>query len=207
MIKQIPINGYDRNFSYFIVGDSGFCAVVDPGDVDLLERVMAEEGLVIGMILLTHSHHDHVEGVKRLAADYSVPVYMHENARIRVDVGGGVVSCVSDGDVLDVGGIEVQVMYTPGHIDDAVCFHGDGWVITGDTLFVEGCGRADLQGSDVKDLWKSLQKLKNLPESTKVYPGHDYGSKPVSTIRWEKKHNKYLLCKDFEEFRGKRVGY
>lgn len=215
MIKQIPIRGYDRNFSYFIVGDSGFCVVVDPGDVERLEEVMREDGLKLGGILVTHSHHDHVEGVAVLASKYGVPVYMHSEAVRRVDVGGGEVRLVKEGEGLSVGsgdgggGVVIEVMETPGHIDDAVCYfcRDEGWVVTGDTLFVEGCGRADFPDSNVEDLWRSLGRLRELPDAVKVYPGHDYGSKPVSTIGWEKAHNKYLLCKDFEEFRRKRLGY
>ena len=76
----------------------------------------------------------------------------------------------------------------------------------GDTLFVGACGRADLEGSNAGDLYESLQKLAKLPGETKVYPGHDYGEKPISTIAWEKEHNKYLLCKTFKEFRTLRLG-
>ena len=70
---------------------------------------------------------------------------------------------------------------------------------------MEGCGRADLSGSDVEELYDSLERIKELPDETEVYPGHDYGSKPVSTLAWEKKHNKYFLCKDFEEFEKLRM--
>ena len=165
------------------------------------------------MILLTHSHFDHVEGVKTFTQKYKIPVYMHMNARGRVKVQQEHERYVNDGDTILVGKLEVGVIHTPGHIDDSVCYfisakqEADGIpkLITGDTLFVEGCGRADFPGSSVKDLYNSLERLKRLPEQTLVYPGHDYGSKPVSDIASEKKHNKYFLCKSFEEFKTKRM--
>lgn len=210
MIRQIPINGFDSNFSYF-VSDRGKVAVVDPGDVDHLIYEIEEGGFEVSAIWLTHSHFDHTSGVREMVNRFAVPVYMHKNARGRVEIEDEMTVFLQDGDKLKVGGLRFNVLWTPGHIDDAVCFYREpgegepGALISGDTLFVEGCGRADLANSDVEDLWRSLCRLKALPDSVKVYPGHDYGSKHVSDIAWEKAHNKFLKCKSLEEFRKIRL--
>lgn len=215
MIKQVHTDVYDDNFSYFVIDrKSKNALVVDPGDLDSLDHIIAQDGLNLKGVLVTHSHHDHVGGVNDMVKRYGIPVYMHKYAAGRVMVPQEAVVEIDEGEKIKVGDIELRVLWTPGHIDDAVCYYieaaksddGEPKIITGDTLFVEGCGRADLEGSDVEDLYKSLVRLKKLPAETKVYPGHHYGSKKVSTIAWEKARNQYLKCKSFEEFRKLRMG-
>ena len=144
-----------------------------------------------------------------LVEKYKIPVYFHKNAMPKIGVEAGLARTVDDEDVIEMDGVKILVMHTPGHIDDAVCYYISGEnsddkipkLITGDTLFVEACGRADLNGSNVEDLYKSLQRIKKLSDETEVYPGHDYGSIPISTIAHEKKHNRFLRCANVEEFR------
>ena len=109
---------------------------------------------------------------------------------------------IKGGEKIKLEDIFVDVIDTPGHIDDAVCFYlkEDKALLTGDTVFVEGCGRADLEFSNVEDLFKSLQKIKKLPDDTKIFPGHDYGKKPWSTIKDEKKNNPYFKVKTLDDF-------
>lgn len=213
-IIQIAIRGFDRNFSYFVHdGQSRDIAIVDPGDLERLEELIAAAGWRPKAIWLTHSHYDHIQGVAPLVARYDIPVYLHEAAADRIDVPLAKMVKLRDGDKIGIGSLSGTILATPGHIDDAICFYfpetatsdGKPKVITGDTLFIEGCGRADLEDSNVEDLWASLRRLADLPAQTEVYPGHDYGSKPVSTIAWELAHNKYLLCADFVEFRSLRL--
>lgn len=208
MIKQIAIRGYDKNFSYFVVGSGGQVAIVDPGDVEMLESELEKDALTPAMILITHSHHDHVGGVAELVAKYQLPIYMHARAEGRVELGGGEARYVGDGDVIELDGVKIEVMYTPGHINDAVCYLVDKEaLLTGDTLFVEGCGRADFAESDAaEELWVSLKRIRSLNEEVLIYPGHDYGSSVISKVGWEKTANKYLLCQTFEEFRNLRMG-
>lgn len=209
MVRQIAINGYDNNFSYFVSdGLREDIAIVDPGNVPLLLAYIEQDSLIPKMILLTHSHHDHVEGVAELIMRYALPLYMHENAKGRVNISDDMGVFLRDNDEIKIGDLKISVIHTPGHIDDAVCYYidedeaSDGVpkLITGDTLFVEACGRADLEYSNVEDLYKSLQKIKALPDNTEIYPGHDYGPKPVSTLAWEKKHNQYIMCKSLTDF-------
>lgn len=211
MIRQIPIRGFDNNFSY-IVGDgkSKHVAVVDPGDMPRLMEEIEIKELESKMVFLTHSHFDHQEGVADFVERFGIPVYMHKNAKGRVDVHDDMSIFLEEGDEIKVGDLVIKVIHTPGHIDDAICYYmedEDGpALITGDTLFVEGCGRADLKGSDVKKLYESLERIKTLPDKTRIFSGHDYGSKPFSDIAWEKKHNRYMKCKTFKEFQELRMG-
>lgn len=203
MIRQIHVGGFDDNFSYFIEeDDSKRAAIVDPSNVKILEVEIQQELLHPKMILLTHSHFDHTEGVDELVKKLGIPVYMHENARGRVDVPDEMSVYLKDGETIKIGNLHIEVIHTPGHIDDAVCFYIKEFksLLTGDTVFVEGCGRADLEYSNVEDLFKSLQKIKKLPDDTKVFPGHDYGKRISSTIKDEKKNNPYFKAESLDDF-------
>ncbi len=203
MIIQLAVNGFDENFSYFIYDKANKeLGIVDPVNISYLENELKKTGTIPKILLLTHSHFDHVEGVSELIKKYQIPVYMHKNAKDRVLVDEKFKIFVDDEDEIKLGDIKIQVLWTPGHIDDAVCYYieEENALITGDTLFIGKCGRTDLQHSNVIDLYKSLQKLKNLPNSTIIYPGHDYGYAPFSTMKKERKANKYLLCENLENF-------
>ncbi len=210
MIEQILIRGFDNNFSYFIWdGKNKDIAIVDPGDADNLIAEINVGGWIPKMILITHSHFDHIEGIGRLVEEYGIPVYMHLKAIGKIEFDKNIEAIlVGDGDVINIGEMAVRVLYTPGHIDDAVCYYIDGEnaldgvprLVTGDTLFIGSCGRADLETSNVMDLFKSLERLKSLDDETLIYSGHDYGSKPVSTIGAEKKYNKFLKPDSLEDF-------
>jgi glyoxylase-like metal-dependent hydrolase (beta-lactamase superfamily II) len=100
----------------------------------------------------------------------------------------------------------VRALPTPGHTVAGTSYLVEEAVITGDTLFIGGCGRTDFPGGNPRVLWKSLQTLAALPEETRVYPGHAYGQTPTSTIGWEKSTNPYLLCKSEDEFVALRTG-
>lgn len=211
-VVQVPVGGYDDNFSYIVYDEeSRNAAVVDPaGDLDRVLLKVDELDLDLVGVLITHTHHDHFERLDELQRTYAIPVHVHEKGKKRVMSPSPIYS-MRDKETLTLGAHQLTVMYTPGHIDDAVCFYIDGKdaedgipkVITGDTLFIEGCGRTNSE--DVRFLFNSLIRLKALPPETEVYPGHDYGSVPVSTIGDEKKHNKYLLAEDFESFRKMRL--
>lgn len=211
MIEQIAVGGLDDNFSY-VIHDGEVAAIVDPsGDIEKVFAVIDTHALKVNAVLLTHSHHDHHDRLASCLEKYDVPVYAHSDAKDRI----GEVSefrAVSDGDIIAVGELELHVLHTPGHISDAVCLYvdataGDGIprLITGDTLFVEGCGRVWSE-EGAEEIYQSLQRLMKLPDETKIFPGHDYGSKPVSTISWEKEHNRFFLAKNLEDFKKERLG-
>ena len=107
---------------------------------------------------------------------------------------------MKDNDEIKVGSIKIKVICTPGHTPCAICLLVENKLITGDTLFVNAIGRTDLAGGDSVKLFESLQKLKKLDDDVEVYPGHDYGKIPFSTIGGEKKANPYFMCSTKEQF-------
>lgn len=198
--------GPGRNWSY-IVGcpRTRRAALVDPAwETDRILRRAADEGLAVEAIWITHEHHDHVEGVAEAKRRTGARVFAHEIAARRLGRGAGGIEVDAtwrEGDVARVGEVAFEVWHTPGHAPGHVSLVGHGAVLCGDVLFAdEGCGRADLEGSDPVALWASLRRLAALPDSTAVYCGHHYGVRDVTDIGYEKAHNPYLLCGDLDEF-------
>jgi glyoxylase-like metal-dependent hydrolase (beta-lactamase superfamily II) len=111
---------------------------------------------------------------------------------------------VEDNDEVQVGNVGVKIIHTPGHTPEGICLLIDGRkLVTGDTLFIGDCGRTDLPGGSSKKLFGSIEnKLKTLDASVEVYPGHDYGDRPFSTIGEEKKNNPAMKCENVEEFKA-----
>jgi glyoxylase-like metal-dependent hydrolase (beta-lactamase superfamily II) len=204
--EQVPIGGYDKNFNYFLGRDSSLVCVVDPVEIDNLMRIAQNIGVgSICAVLITHSHHDHISGTPELNARLGgIPVYIHESGAKELNVPCKV---VNDGDLIHEAGLKIKVHHTPGHRFDSVLYEVDDNLITGDTLFVDCCGRCDLPGSDVNAMYKSLyETLPKLKKSLKVWPGHDYGKTPSSTLEKEFLTNSYLNCAGKEEFIALRMG-
>ena len=195
-----------QNFIY-IIGDekSKDAAIVDAGwEIDKLIGVANKEKLKIKKIILTHSHYDHVQKADELASKTNADVYFHElefdqlkkiikNPNIKLHK-------LKNNDEIKVGSIKIKVIHTPGHTPGAICLLFENKLITGDTLFVNAVGRTDLAGGDSIKLFESLQKLKKLDDDIEVYPGHDYGEIPFSTIGNENKNNPYFKCESKEQF-------
>ena len=196
IFRQVPVGTF-QNFSY-IIGDeeTKSAALVDPAwEVDNLLAICEGLSLKVTRVINTHSHHDHVEGNEAVAICTGAKVVMHEKSPVRKDI------AVKDGDVIEVGSLKVKVIYTPGHCPDHICLLVDGKLLTGDTLFVGECGRTDLAGGNPADMYASLmKKILPLDDSIEVYPGHDYGNKPSSTIGYERKNNYTLKPRSQEEF-------
>jgi hydroxyacylglutathione hydrolase len=181
-------------------------AIVDPAwEADRLLRETDARGLRVTKVLVTHTHEDHIEGVAEVVrrTGAQVVVSPREAAALAQE---GVTAVVEAVDRLDVaiGRRGVRVLDTPGHTVGGTCFLADGFIVTGDLLFVGGCGRSDFPGGDTRAMWHSLQRLMALPEETRVYPGHDYGPTPTATLAHEIRENPYLRCQTFEEFRARR---
>ena len=195
MIKQIPI-GPMMNFAYLVGDDEAkLCAVVDPAwDATALAREAKNAGWRIEKILITHSHYDHANALEALHALTGAEIFAHKADA--PDLPGGLgINETSDGTTIPVGSLTVKCMHTPGHTRGSQCFIVDGAIITGDTLFVDNCGRVDLPESSPKDMLVSMKKLSELPATTVVYPGHDYGPSPTSTIGEQQKSNPYLCAR------------
>ena len=203
IFEQIPV-GQMQNFSYLIGDeDSKEAAIVDPGwEVDKIINTASRYDLGIKFILITHSHYDHVDGVKEMVNATDASVYVHEKDKGEV-ISRGIkeIEPLKDGAEINIGKIKVKVLHTPGHSPGSVCYLLDNKMITGDMLFVEGIGRIDLPGGDIESMYNSLQRLKELDEKIEVYPGHDYGSRKSSTIAYEKKNNPYMKASKEEFFR------
>jgi glyoxylase-like metal-dependent hydrolase (beta-lactamase superfamily II) len=187
IIKQLDI-GYMDNFCY-IVGceKSRKALVIDPGhDVDRIVSAAEKQGLEIEAIVNTHAHGDHTAGNAELKSRTGAKIIIHA-----LDAAGYPKADVflKDEKTLQLGEITFDVIHTPGHTPGGICLHTQGNLFTGDTLFVGDSGRTDLPGGDRPTLGKSIRRLMQLPDDTIIWPGHDYGPTPTSTIGWEKRHN------------------
>lgn len=212
-IHQVAVRGFDNNFSYIIADAVTRQAyVVDPnGDFVEVTKQVADHCYTIIGLLLTHTHFDHIDQLALAVGKYHAPIYVYESSVTELAEYEDV-RALHDGMKLPLGSGTIEVLHTPGHTDDSVCFYitdeqsedSVPRVITGDTLFVGGCGRTSEQR--VKDLYESLAELAALPNETIVLPGHDYGDNPTSTIGREKMYNKYCLVKNFNEFVKLRLG-
>ncbi|RAP33117.1 hypothetical protein DID77_03615 [Candidatus Marinamargulisbacteria bacterium SCGC AG-439-L15] len=207
-IYQYQLGPMD-NFLYILVDDATkLAAVVDPAwDVSFLCKELDRLGCVLDKVLLTHGHHDHINGLNDLLSTHAVPVYLskYESGALTPEV-PSLIGC-DDNDDIPLGDSLIKVMHTPGHSPGCQCFLVGNDLISGDTLFINGCGRADLGGSDPHALYQSLERLKKLPDDTTVYPGHDYGDRPVDTIGEQKTTNPYLLAETEKVFLRKRMGF
>ncbi|MDH5482459.1 MAG: hydroxyacylglutathione hydrolase family protein [Candidatus Bathyarchaeota archaeon] len=193
--KQIKHRG--DNFSYVIANEnSREAVVVDPSsNADVIIRLLKDQKFNLKYIINTHGHGDHTAGNEDLRSSFSAKIVAHELARINKDIS------VNDGDIIELGKIAVRVIHTPGHTSDGICLLVDGKLLTGDTLFVGECGRTDLSGGNSEDMYNSLfKKLMKLDDDVEVYPGHDYGPRPYSTIGLERRTNYTLEKRTLEEF-------
>ena len=190
--------GQMANFGY-LIADPGAkrAAVVDPSfDARILQKVAGENGFTIDLIFNTHHHPDHVFDNERLANETGGKVAAHKLSRVRKDV------ILEDGAILQLGDLGIKVVHTPGHSPDSCCFIVGGHVFTGDCLFVGDCGRVDLPGSDVEQMYDSLfQRVRKMDEDLIVCPGHHYGPTPTSTIGHEKRTNYVLQPRTLSEFK------
>ena len=197
-VVQLEV-GQMANFTYIIADDENkVAAIVDPSwDLDKIYETLDKNKWHVEMIINTHNHFDHVIGNEQVASRTGAPIVQHERSTLK----GKHVS-VSDGETVKLGQIKIKVLHTPGHSKESICLLINGkFVLTGDTLFVEDCGRVDLAGGDVNEMYDSLyNKVSLLDETLIVYPGHNYGTSTWSTIAKVKKSNRALLSRSRQEF-------
>jgi glyoxylase-like metal-dependent hydrolase (beta-lactamase superfamily II) len=196
IVKQIPV-GSMANFTYVIAEEkSKLAAVIDPSwDLEKVLDALKKQDLKLQYIINTHTHFDHVLGNEQLAALTGAQIIMHKNSKLDKNI------VVDDNDTIKLGDLSINILYTPGHSKDSICLFVENKLFTGDTLFVGNCGRVDLPGGSASELYDSLfGKLVKLDDRIEIYPGHDYGSKPVSSIGDEKKTNYVLKPRTKEEF-------
>jgi len=214
-LRQAQI-GPMANFVY-LIGDpvTRAAAVVDPAwEVAQILDLAAADGYRIEHILITHYHPDHlggdlfghkIQGTADLLNRIKAKVYLHKDEA----AGAKQVAGLSDsdlvkmdsGDTIKLGAREISFIHTPGHTPGSQCFLVEGNLVSGDTLFVNSCGRVDLPGSDPEQMYYSLnQTLRNLDDATVVYPGHAYAPESSTTIGAQKRSNIYMRFGSVDEF-------
>lgn len=206
-----PLAGQMVNFVYAI-GDrtTGECVLVDPAyAVDELIQILDSDGMKLTGVLATHYHPDHIggqmmghriDGIARLLERVDVPIHVNRLEAPWVErtsgVGGDSLQLHDGGDVVSVGHVDIECLHTPGHTPGSQCFCVRGALVSGDTLFLDGCGRTDLPGSDAEAMFDSLRLLDSLPDQTVVFPGHRYSPAPAEALSDVRRHNFVLKPTD-----------
>lgn len=206
-VKQI-YSSRMANFAY-LFGDpeSKTAGVIDPSfDPEKILDEAEKNGYRITHVINTHGHSDHVSGNAAILEATKADLLIHEadanqvtkllnRALSRVMGGKGsprATRRLKDNDVIHIGETALTVIHTPGHTPGSICLYAPGHLFTGDTLFVGAVGRTDLPGGSMRQLLASIrEKLYVLPDDTRVWPGHDYGNRPDSTIAYEKANNPF----------------
>jgi len=193
ILEQISVGG-DRNFAY-VLGADGVGAVIDPSyDPDRVVDRAEALGLVVRYVINTHGHTDHTNGNERALARTDAIHVAHPGGGLTPTLAAG------HGDTLDLGGFGVTLLETPGHSPDSIVVVAGDAAITGDTLFVGKVGGTRTE-ADGRAQYRSLHEvLLALPDETRVFPGHDVGVRPSSTIGDERRTNPFLLQPDVDAF-------
>lgn len=199
-----------ENFVYLIHDHaSGRAAVVDPAwDVPEVLALAEREGVTITDILLTHSHHDHINGIEDVLARYDAQLHL---MKAEAQFWGHCLDLPTlhhGGDRIRLGETEITALHTPGHTPGSACYQVGDQLITGDTLFVFGCGRCDLSGGDPEQMFVTLKDMaEHFPEKTLILPGHNYAEKATSTMGEQIEGNPFMHFDTPESFTHYRMHY
>lgn len=200
IIKKLVVGSLENNC--YIIADekTNESFITDPGDEpDRILDLIHKNNLTIKYIICTHAHFDHVAAIPEIKEETKARIVLHSDdlnmyrsTKNQAAAWGYEIDplpepdiFVSEGDIMEVGGLKFVVLHTPGHTQGSICLYGEGIVITGDTLFAGSVGRTDLPGGDISKLIKSFKRLMSLPDEVKVLTGHG----PESTIKKEKIDN------------------
>ena len=210
--KQLEI-GPMQNYVYLIGStETHKVAVVDAAwEIDTILKIAKQDEMEITHAFVTHTHPDHVgggfagmeiAGVTELLEKCKAKVVVHKaEAEFLKGLSASDLIKTDSGDKIDVGGIEIELMHTPGHTPGSQCFLFDGRVVSGDTMFIDACGRVDFPGGNAEQMYYSLtQKLMALPDETILFPGHNYAPLKQATIGEQKKTNPYLKFSSLKQF-------
>lgn len=192
-----------ENFVYIIEDvRSRRAAVVDPAwDVDKVIEFAQRQQLAITDILLTHSHHDHINGIARVLEHSDAQLHLLKAEATFWGQHLDLPTLHHGGDVIELGDTDIRLLHTPGHTPGSACFHLGDELITGDTMFVFGCGRCDLAGGDPEQMYHTLKRLRqDLPSATLIHPGHNYATKPTSTLEEQVQGNPFMHFDDVAQF-------
>ncbi|MBW2107086.1 MAG: MBL fold metallo-hydrolase [Deltaproteobacteria bacterium] len=208
IIEQIKV-GFMEVFCYLLgCKKTGLGLVIDPaGDEDRIVDTARRAGIRIESVVNTHGHPDHTCGNARIVALTGAKIYMHalDNQFFSTPEGQSLGAQmgfapsppadveVTDGDAIGFGQKALEVIHTPGHTPGGICLHVDNHLFTGDTLFVGAVGRTDFPGGSMETLLESIRtRILTLPDDTIIWPGHDYGGRPSSTVAYERHNNPYI---------------
>ena len=217
-----PVATGMENFVY-LVGDRvrRECVVIDPAwDVAGILACAQADGMTVVGALVTHWHPDHVggpmfghdvQGLSTLLALHPCPIYVHradaDLTRMLTGVSASDLTLVDSGHTVRAGEVEIECLHTPGHTAGSQCFRCGSALIAGDTLFLQGCGRLDLPGASVDEMWHTLNtRLATLPSDTVLYPGHDYGHRPSAPMGEVRRDNPVFAVPTLEDWRRLRGG-
>ncbi len=196
------------NFVYILQEtQSGQALVVDPAwSFPQIQECLDQEGLTLSGVYLTHTHHDHLNALSELLKYMEVPVYVSEKAA-STGLPAHLSRPCDDDELIMLGDIEMRSYLTPGHSPCGQCLSVNDLLITGDTIFIDGCGRCDLTGSEPKAMFDSLQSLKSrIDASSMIYCGHNYGPSPRDTFANQCQRNRFLNTHNLAEFLSRRMG-
>ena len=192
-----------ENFVYLLVDENTkSAAVVDPAwEVDKIVTAAKNLNVTITDVLLTHSHHDHINGLAELLNHYDAQTHILKS---EADFWGEDINKPQihhGGDTITLGKTEIEVMHTPGHTPGSACYRTGDDLITGDTLFVFGCGRCDLHGGDPEQMHNTLKHIRDdLPNSIIIHPGHNYSVQKTSTLGEETEGNPFMHFTEVDQF-------
>ncbi len=208
VLKRFDV-GPMQNVCYMIGDEKTKQALVlDPAwQPDTIIKTVDENGFKLSGLLVSHAHYDHTNAIETLLSKFDVPVYAQKEEIAYAKSGTSIVNelgktakGMSDGDVLELGETKLRLIHTPGHTPGSQCIEVNGALLTGDTLFIGGCGRSDLPGGNPELLFKSLGKIARLSPNLRVCPAHDYGDVPERLLGEEIKFNPYLRMRDEKDF-------
>ncbi|MCZ6875851.1 MAG: MBL fold metallo-hydrolase [bacterium] len=212
-LKQIEC-GPMQNYVY-LIGDpvTRQAAVVDPAwEIDRIVQTAEADGYTISQVLITHTHQDHtgghlfgrdIPGVVELLDVLDIPVYVHKTeTHILKHVPDSSKVPTESEQIVELGSdVQIRLIHTPGHTPGSQCFLVQNKLVAGDTMFIGACGRVDLPTSSPEEMYDSLtNKLMRLDDATVLYPGHNYASKPTSTIGEERQQNPFVQFASLQDF-------
>ncbi len=202
-----------QNYVYLLGSmETRKAAVVDAAwEIDTILKIAKQDEMEITHAFVTHTHPDHVgggfagmeiDGVTELLEKCKAKVVVHKaEAEFIKGLSSSDMIKTDNGDKVHVGGVEVQLMHTPGHTPGSQCFLVDNRVVSGDTLFIDACGRVDFPGGNPEQMYYSLtQKLMALPDDMILFPGHNYAPLKHATMGEQKKTNPYLKFSSLKQF-------
>ena len=201
-IKTFDV-GPMANIIYIITDNkSKESAIIDPAwDMSEVYKYIDENNLVLKKILLTHSHHDHINAIDEILMSYDLEIHINKKEKVfwKKEYDSFVIN--HGGDIIKLGETEIRSLHTPGHTPGSTCYHIGDDLIAGDTLFVFGCGRCDLHGGNPEEMFNTLKDIKmSLDPKTIILPGHNYSIKRESTLQEEIQGNPFMKFNNLNKF-------